>query len=102
MTKMTLMEKLVEEGYPIDDLFAHCSDLYIYDTPLTTRVVDEWFKENQMNKELFVKRFRDQITGRPMYDIAFQYLPYWEEKCRNENNRGIEEYSEPADCQNGC
>lgn len=79
---MTLMEKLVEAGYPQEGFFHHCSDLYIYLTPLTKRVVDAWFKERQMDRTLFVKTFTDQITGRPMYDIAFQYTPYWEKRSK--------------------
>ena len=70
---MTLMEKLVEAGYPQEHFYHHCSDLYVFVTPLTKRVIDEWFKEQQMDRTLFVSVFRDQITGRPMYDVAFQY-----------------------------
>lgn len=36
--------------------------------------------ENKLHKSLFVDTFRDQITGESMYDIAFQYEPYWSEK----------------------
>ena len=78
----TLMEALADAGYPREQMFNHCSDLYVFVTPLTKRVVDEWFKEAGLNKSLFVKTFRDQITGKWMYDIAFQYTPYWEEKSR--------------------
>lgn len=78
----TLMEMLEEAGYPREQMFNHCSDLYVFDTPLTQRVVDKWFEEEGLNKSLFVTTFSDQITGRPMYDIAFQYTPYWEEKAR--------------------
>lgn len=78
----TLMEMLEEAGYPREQMFNHCSDLYVFATPLTKRVVDKWFKDEGLNKSLFVKTFSDQITGRPMYDIAFQYTPYWEEKAR--------------------
>lgn len=78
----TLMEMLEEAGYPREQMFNHCSDLYVFATPLTQRVVDKWFEEEGLNKSLFVTTFSDQITGRPMYDIAFQYTPYWEEKAR--------------------
>lgn len=70
---MTLIEKLIEAGYPRDEMYHHYSDLYIFITPLTIRVVDEWFKEQGYNKDLFVSRFTDNVTGKPMYDIAFQY-----------------------------
>lgn len=76
------MEALEEAGYLRDQMFNQCSDLYVFATPLTKRVVDKWFKDERLNKSLFVKTFSDQITGRPMYDIAFQYTPYWEEKAR--------------------
>lgn len=78
----TLMEALEDAGYPREQMFNHCSDLYVFITPITRRVVDKWFKDERLNKSLFVKTFSDQITGRPMFDIAFQYTPYWEEKAR--------------------
>ena len=40
-------------------------------------------KENGYRGDLFAKIFDDQITGRPMYDVAFQYNPYWKEVARN-------------------
>lgn len=79
---ITLMEALEKAGYPREQIFNHCSDLYVFITPITRRVVDKWFKDERLNKSLFVKTFSDQITGRPMFDIAFQYTPYWEEKAR--------------------
>lgn len=82
---MGLMEALKKAGYPREQMFNHCSDLYVFITPLTKRVVDKWFKDEWLNKSLFVKTFSDQITGKPMYDIAFQYTPYWEEKARLNN-----------------
>lgn len=70
---MTLIEKLVAAGYPREEMYHHCSDLYVFVTPITTKVVDEWFKEQHLNQHLFVSKFKDYITGRPMYDIAFQF-----------------------------
>lgn len=78
----TLMEALEEAGYPREQMFNHYSDLYVFVTPLTNRVIDEWLKENGWHREPFITTFRDQITGRQMYDVAFQYTPYWEEKAR--------------------
>lgn len=75
---MTLMEKLAQEGYPREEMYHHCSDLYVFVTPRTQRVINEWFKEQGYNRDLFVSTFRDQITGRLMYDVAFNYAPYWE------------------------
>lgn len=74
---MTLMEKLTQAGYPEADMFHHDSDLYIYASDFTQRVINEWFKENGLKRSLFVSTFKDNITGRTMYDIAFQYTPYW-------------------------
>ena len=56
-------------------MYHHESDLYVFLTPLTKRVIDKWFKEEGLTRSLFVSTFRDQITGKPMYDIAFQYTP---------------------------
>lgn len=72
---MTLMEKLEAAGYPRKEMYHHESDLYVFLTPLTKRVIDEWFKEKGLTRSLFVSTFKDQITGKPMYDIAFQYTP---------------------------
>ena len=68
-----LMKRQVDAGYPKEEFFHHYSDLYIFATPLTQRVVNQWCKDNGYHRHLFVSTFRDQITGRPMYDCAFQY-----------------------------
>lgn len=81
---MTLMEKLVEAGYPQQEMYHHCSDLYVYLTPLTRRVINEWFEEEGLSRDSFVSTFTDQISGRPMYDVAFQYTPYWNEMTGGE------------------
>lgn len=70
---MTLIEKLIEAGYPRKEMYHHCSDLYVFVTPETTKAINEWFKEQGYSKDLFVSRFKDNVTGKPMYDIAFQY-----------------------------
>lgn len=88
--KETLMEALEKAGYPRQEMFNHCSDLYVYATPLTKRVITRWCKENGYTMDFFTKIFKDQITGRPMYDVAFQYAPYWEEMARrNDVNNEI-------------
>lgn len=74
---MTLMGKLKEAGYPEADMFHHGADLYIYASDMTQRVINEWFREAGLNRTLFVSTFKDNITGRTMYDIAFQYTPAW-------------------------
>lgn len=79
---MTLMEMLTAEGYPQEDFFHHYSDLYIFATPMTQRVVNRWCKENGYHRDLFVSIFHDQVTGNLMYDVAFQYDPFWAGEVR--------------------
>lgn len=82
----TLLEMLIEAGYPKEDVFHHESDLYVYVSNLTTRVIEEWCEAQGYDIKLVKEesflfgKFRDQITGRMMYDIAFQYTPFWEER----------------------
>lgn len=69
----TLIEKLLEAGYPESEMNHHESDLYVYVTPLTTKVIEEWCKENGFSKNWHCPIFTDQITGKKMYDCVFQY-----------------------------
>lgn len=84
MKAKSLMQMLLDAGYPREDMHHHESDLYIYVTPLTTKVIEDWCKAYKYNKEFvekgspFFSTFVDQTTGKLMYDIAFQYLPWWE------------------------
>lgn len=39
------MEMLIEAGCPKEEMDHHCSDLYVYVTPLTTKVIEEWCKD---------------------------------------------------------
>ena len=84
MNNKSLMERLLEAGYPPEDIDHHCSDLYVYVTPMTTKTITEWADENGYDSNLrdgvFVQTFKDQITGRKMYDIAFQYIPSLDKK----------------------
>ena len=84
MNNKSLMERLLEAGYPPEDIDHHDYDLYVYVTPLTTRTITEWANENGYHNNLregwFVQTFRDQITERKMYDIAFQYIPSLDRK----------------------
>ena len=83
----SLMQMLIEAGYPQEDMDHYGSDLYIYVTPLTTRVLHDWCVANEWDTQLLknyrfmISTFKCNITGRKMYDIAFQYLPWWNEKC---------------------
>ena len=87
MNNKSLMERLLEAGYPPEDIDHYHYDLYVYVTPLTTKVITEWADENGYDSNLrdgvFVQTFKDQITGRMMYDIAFQYIPALGEKRGN-------------------
>lgn len=69
----TLIELLIEAGYPKEEMYHHGSDLYVYVTPLTTQIIDKWCKINEYHKEWHCPIFTDQITGKLMYDCAFQY-----------------------------
>ena len=69
----TLMQRFIEVGYSEKDMFHHESDLYVFVTPITTRVINEWCKETGFNKDCHCPIFTDQITGKQMYDCAFQY-----------------------------
>lgn len=75
----TLMQRLLDAGYPREQMFHHCSDLYVYVTPLTTKIVNNWCKEQGFLRSWHCPIFKDQITGKPMYDCAFQYYDYWKE-----------------------
>lgn len=78
----TLYQRLIAAGYPESDMFNHESDLYVFKTDITEQVIDEWLSQNGLDKALFVKTFKDNITGKPMFDIAFAYDPYWNQKAR--------------------
>lgn len=93
MTTKSLMQMLLDAGYPNEEIHNHESDLYVYVTPLTTKVLEDWCISNGWNPKLVKQRsflfdvFEDQITDRRMYDVAFQYLPWWEEKeVKNNEN----------------
>lgn len=78
MNEKSLMERLLEAGYPPEDIDHYYYDLYVYVTPLTTKVITEWADENGYDSNLrdgaFTQTFKDQITERKMYGIAFQYI----------------------------
>ena len=69
----TLMEMLIEAGYPKEEMDHHASDLYVYVTPLTTKVIEKWCEENRYRMSWHCPVFIDQITGKRMYDCAFQW-----------------------------
>lgn len=82
----SLLQRLLDAGYPKEDIHHHESDLYIFKTPLTTKVLEEWCEANGWDKRLIHSQksfvcevFFDQVTGEPMYDVAFQYYEIEEE-----------------------
>ncbi len=87
MSNKSLMERLLEAGYPPEDIHHYYSDLYVYVTPLTTKIITEWADEKGYDSNLrdgvFVQTFRNQIDGRKMYDIHFEYIPFWNKKEEN-------------------
>ena len=78
MGKRSLMKMLQDAGYPLEKMYHWQSDLHVFATKETDEVINRWCAVNGYNRELFVKTFRDNITGRTMFDIAFQYDPYWD------------------------
>ena len=64
---------LINAGYPKEEMYHWCSDLYVYVTPLTTKVIKEWCNLYNFSMHWHCPTFRDQITARKMYDCAFQY-----------------------------
>lgn len=47
-SNMTLMEAILESGYPPQDIDHHESDLYVFVTKETTQVINDWFKQHNM------------------------------------------------------
>lgn len=90
MAIKSLMQMFLDAGYPKEEMYNHESDLYVFVTPLTTKVIEEWCKAYGYNKMFvekgspFFETFTDSITGKLMYSIAFQYLPWWSEKSVEE------------------
>ena len=72
-----LMQRLLNAGYPAEEMDHHESDLYVYVTPLTTKVIEQWCREHEYDRAWHCPTFYDQISGRLMYDCAFQYNDWW-------------------------
>ena len=68
-----LMRRLVDAGYPREEMYHHYTDLYVYVNEISRPVIEQWCAEHGWRKDWTCPIFRDQITGRPMYDCAFQY-----------------------------
>jgi len=74
---ITLMQRLLNAGYLAEEMDHHESDLYVYVTPLTTKVIEQWCREHEYDQAWHCPTFYDQISGRLMYDCAFQYNDWW-------------------------
>lgn len=72
----TLIERLIEVGYPKENMFHHCNDLYVFVTAESNKVIQEWLIEYQL-PNTFCRTFRDNWTGRLMYDIPFQWKEFF-------------------------
>ena len=90
LEKKTLMETLVDAGYPADQFDHHESDLYVYayvNGMFTSEIIAKWFRDHGYSPALFMNYFEDQVTGKGMWDVAFQYTPWWVERCGKEKNQ---------------
>lgn len=76
MTEQTLYHALKEINAEIE---SHESDLYVKKTPEVTNIINQ-FKENGAN--FSVGSFVSQIDNAVWYDIPFEYIPFWESKCK--------------------
>ena len=52
----SLMQMLLDAGYPREEMYHHESDLYVYVTPLTTKVIEDWCEGSIWNKR-FVEKY---------------------------------------------
>ena len=89
LEKKTLMETLVDAGYPADKFDHHESDLYVYaymNGMFTREIIAKWFRDYGYSPALFMNYFEDQVTGKGMWNVAFQYTPWWVERCEKEKN----------------
>lgn len=68
-----LKQRLLDAGYPKTEMDHHASDLYVYVTPLTSSIITEWCRDNGYDRNWHCPIFKCNITGRKMYDCAFQW-----------------------------
>lgn len=78
---LPLMQRLLEAGYPRDEMDHHESDLYVYVTPLTTKVIEQWCREHEYDRTWHCPTFFDRESGKLMYDCAFQFTDWWMKKA---------------------
>lgn len=68
-----LMERLIEAGYPREELRHKGKDLLIPVTPMTSKAIDEWCAAFGYYKPALVRTYTDESTRTEMYECAYQY-----------------------------
>lgn len=68
-----LMKMLVDAGYPRNEMDHHDSDLYVYVTPVSEKVTKAWCNSHGYRQSWQCPIFRDQITGKLMYECICCY-----------------------------
>lgn len=75
----SLMQRLIDAGYPKEDMDHHNSDLYVYVTPLTTKIISEWCNENKYTMDWHCPdEHPDGILGKPCPVCGYQYGHAWQ------------------------
>ena len=66
--EMPLMQRFLNAGYPLRDVYYDKNEnsLYVYASPTTSRAIDEWCKDNNLNREQRCAPYRGTATGRMM------------------------------------
>lgn len=59
------METLIDAGYPHEERYHHCSDLYILGMPTTAQIVNRWYKEHGLNRALFYEEWLGYEAKKP-------------------------------------
>lgn len=58
----------------------HESDIYVAVTPETTKIIQQYY--NDMGIKSQATKFKDEVTGKPFYDVPFAYMNELVEKRR--------------------
>lgn len=72
MTK--LQKRLIEAGYPKEEMFHHETDLYIYATPLTKKVVDKWCKKKALIENGIVLYLKTKLLVDQCMTVLFSMI----------------------------
>ena len=75
MKERSLMQRFIDAGMTKEEMFHYHSDLYVFVTPLTRKIVNEYCREFGYDVGWMCPVFRSLIDGRMMYDCAFSYEP---------------------------